>query len=142
MRIREISRHVDFTSVVKRRDLSKPALDVLETAISRGDVEDFLQRDGNLDEYSRAGMIGLLRLRSENLAAQGREYHGFDEALAAVNGLEDTEQISWMAIQTVAHLLVLLIKVSSYDVIGCMSLKRIVKKRPTIPSPWDGSELT
>ncbi|CAG9195197.1 hypothetical protein [Burkholderia vietnamiensis] len=141
MKIREISRHVDFASVVKRKDLSKPALDILALAISRGDVDRFLQRDGNLDEYSRAGMLGLLELRSKNLEAQGREFHGFNKALAAVNRLEDTERVSWMAIPSLAYLLVLLINVTSYDVIGCMSLKRIAKERPKVPPGWDGSKL-
>lgn len=139
MKIREIPRHVDFSAIVKRNDLSRPALDVLATAMSRGDLENFLQQEGNLDEYSRAGMIGLLQLRSSNLRAQGRECHGFDEAWAAVTALGDTKQISWMAIPTSEHLLILLLEVSSYAVLACMSLKRIVKERPTLPLNWDGS---
>lgn len=140
MKIHELSRHVDFASVVKRNDLCKPALDVLETAIRRGDVDAFLQQDGNLDEYSRAGMVGLLQLRSKNLGAQGREYHGFDEATAAVSALGDDDRISWMAVPTSEHLLVLLIEVSSHTVVGCMSLKRIVKDRQALPPNWDGAE--
>jgi len=139
MKIREIPQHVDFSSVVKRKDLSKPALDVLATALGRGDLDNFLQQEGNLDEYSRAGMMGLLQLRSSNLRAQGRECHGFEEALAAVTALNDTEKICWMAVPTAEHLLILLIGVSSYAVLACMSLKRIVKERPILPPNWDGS---
>lgn len=142
MKIREISNHVDFASITGRQDLSKPALDVLATAIGRGDLEEFLRHEGNLDEFSRAGMIGLLQLRSNNLRAQGRECHGFDEALAVVTSLDDSERICWMAVPTSEHLLVLLLAVSSYAVLACMSLKRNDKKRPTLPPDWDGSAPT
>jgi len=141
MRICELARHVDFASVVKRNDLSNQALNVLRNAIDRGDLEDFLRQDGNLDEYSRDGMIGLLRLRIENLTKRGREFHGFSEAITVVECLGKDDHVSWAAIQTLTHLLVMLIKVSNYDVIGCMSLTRSDKKRPHVPINWDGSPL-
>ncbi|MGH8780357.1 hypothetical protein [Paraburkholderia sp.] len=142
MKIREIALHIDFESVAKRGDLSGPALDILREAIDHGDLRNFLKQEGNLDEYSHAGMVGLLQLRSKNLAKQGREHYGFTEALEAVEKLGDDERISWMAIPTLRHLLVLLINVSNRDVIGCMSLRRLDKERPKIPPNWDGSEVT
>jgi len=123
MKISEIAKRVDFASVLKRSDLVKPALDILELAIREGDIDRFLQHDGNLNKYSRTGMIGLLRLRIKNLTAHGREFYGFDEALAAVSRLDDTEQISWTGIQTSTQLLMLLFVESSCNVVGCMSLK-------------------
>lgn len=141
MKIREIPEHVDFSSLVERYDFSKPAWDVLSTAVRKGDLNTFLQQEGNLDEYSREGMIGLLQLRLSNLRRQGRECHGFEEALAAVIALGDTQRICWMAIPTTEHLLIVLIEASSYEVLACMSLKRIVKDRLTPPPNWDGSDL-
>jgi hypothetical protein len=141
MKIREIPKHVDFSSLVERNDLSKPALAVLATALGRGDLNIFVQQEGNLDEYSRDGMISLLQLRSSNLRQQGRECHGFEEALAAVTALDDTRRICWMAVPTAGHLLILLLEVSSYAVLACMSLKRIAKDKPTPPPNWDGSNL-
>lgn len=142
MRTHEIAQHIDFVSILTRNDLSKSALDVLSLAIDQGDLDNVLQQDGNLDEYSRTGMIGLLELRARNLAAQRRQFHGFGEALAAVRRLEDTERVSWMAVSMPSHLLIILIKVSDYAVLGCMSLKRIGKEHPVVPSNWDGSELS
>ena len=142
MKIQEILKHVDFSSLFERNDLSKPALDVLATAMGRGDLNTFLQQEGNLDEYSRDGMIGLLQLRSSNLRQQGRECHGFEEAVAAVTSLGDTGRICWMAVPTAEHILVLLLEASSYAVLACMSLKRIAKDKPTPPRNWDGSNLT
>ena len=139
MKIREISRHIDFSSIVKRSDLSKSALDVLADAIGNGDLDKFLQQDGNLDEYSQASMTGLLQLHTGNLRAQGRECHGFEEALAVVTALGEAEPICWMAVPTSEHLVVLLVGASSYAALGCMSVKRIVKERPTLSPSWDGS---
>ncbi|KVR58363.1 hypothetical protein WK20_00675 [Burkholderia ubonensis] len=125
MKMRDLATYVDFGAVVARDDFSRVARDVLAQAIEQGGLDERLRRDWNLDEYTRIGMSGLLALRIRLFDEQGREHHGFVEAKAVVDRLDDDEQIVWFVVDTVTHLVVLLITIADYAVIGCMSLRRV-----------------
>ena len=136
MKIRDIASHVDLSLAVGRSDLSRSAREILRQGIESGDVDKFLRQDGRLDEFSQIGMLGLLQFRERTLSEQKREHHGFVEAIEAVKQLPDDEKVYWMAIKTASHLLVVLVRSSNCEVVGCMSLKRNDNK---LPVTWDGS---
>ncbi|WP_250515437.1 hypothetical protein [Caballeronia sp. INDeC2] len=140
MKIREIALQIDLSSILERSDLNSSARMILRQAIENSDVAKFFNQDGTLDEYSQIGMLGLLRLREKGLSAQHREHHGFVEAIEVVKYLPDDEKICWLAIGAGTHLLIILVRVSTLEVIGCMSLKRSERQRQQLPSVWDGSE--
>ncbi|KVQ17702.1 hypothetical protein WJ98_21050 [Burkholderia ubonensis] len=141
MKMRDLATHVDFGAVVARDDFSRVARDVLAQAIEQGGLDERLRRDWNLDEYTRIGMSGLLALRIRLFDEQGREHHGFVEAKAVVDRLDDDEQIVWFVVDTVTHLVVLLITIADYAVIGCMSLRRVKRNESGVAPHADGLPL-
>ncbi|KVS36838.1 hypothetical protein [Burkholderia ubonensis] len=141
MKMRDLATHVDFEAVVERDDFSRAARDVLAQAIEQGGLDERLRCDWNLDEYTRIGMSGLLALRIRLFDEQGREHHGFVEAKAAVDRLDDDEPIVWFVVDTVTHLVVSLITVADYAVIGCMSLRRVKRNELGIALHADGLPL-
>ncbi|KVN97484.1 hypothetical protein WJ85_14840 [Burkholderia ubonensis] len=132
MKMRDLATHVDFEAVVERDDFSRTARGVLAQAIAQGGLDERLQCDWNLDEYTRVGMSGLLALRIGLFDEQCREHHGFVEAKAAVDRLDDEERIVWFVVDTVTHLVVSLITVADYAVIGCMSLRRVKRNESSV----------
>jgi len=133
LEISEIAGQVDFSAALKRNDLANPALDILALAIREGDIDRFLRRDGNLNKYnSPTWIIWALQFlpNYQKTTSQCHESYGFDEAQAMLSHLNESEEIIWVAIQTSTHLLILLIAASSYDIVGCMAVKSVVKERP------------
>ncbi|WP_431820884.1 hypothetical protein [Burkholderia sp. F1] len=141
MKMRDLAIHVDFEAVVARDDFSRAARDVLAQAIARGGLDERLRRDWSLDEYTQVRISGLLALRIALFDEQGREHHGFIEAKAAVDRLDDDERIVWFVVDTVTHLVVSLITVADYVVIGCMSLRRVKPNESGIAPHADGLPL-
>jgi hypothetical protein len=141
MKILDIAQHVNLSLVVERTDLSQPAREILHHAITCGDVDKFFSQDGNLDEYSKDGMLGLIQIREKGLTDQRREHYGFLEAMEIVKCLPEDEKICWLAIETTNHLLVILVRISNFEVIGCMSVSRSNNLKPQLPEIWDGSAM-
>jgi len=137
-KISEIAGPVDFTAVLRRNDFAKPALDILELAIREGDINRFLRRDGNMNQYTRE-VTGALQSRIKDMTEQSREFYGFEESIAVISCLDEAEKISWAGIQTSTHLLILLIAESSYNVVGCMSIKSVVQEQPVFLPGLDES---
>lgn len=140
MKISAIASHVDFAAILERRDLDRAALATFQNALDGGYLQRFLASVGDVDEYSKEGILQLLHRRNDGLARQGRTFDGVTQAIAAVKSLGEGERVSWLAVLMPADMSIILLHVSTCDVLACLSLSRSKKQRVTTPGDWDGCE--
>ncbi|GLU35887.1 hypothetical protein WKR88_29000 [Trinickia caryophylli] len=142
MKISDIASRVDFLAILGRDDLDRMAMLTLQKALGSGCVERFLSSEGSVDEYTRDGILQLLRRRNDGLARQGRTLDGYAQAVAAVRSLSEDERISWLAILMPTDISIILVRVATFDVLACLSLNRSETQTVKRPSNWDGSKIS
>ena len=142
MKISDIASRVNFSAILERKDLDCAARATFRKAIDGGYVQRFLASGGDVDEYSKDGVFKLLHRRNDGLARQGRTFDGFTQAIAAVKALREEERVSWLAILTPTDMSIILLRVSTHDVLACLALSRSKNRHVMTPGNWDGSELS